>query len=561
MNMFENALRLWKDRRKYKGTTMQGRLILFFSLIVCSVILLFTLLLMMFGITGSGRQTVNRYLESELSYISNAVETDFGNLSATGIRLAQALSETGDDFFSEYGMTAGKLAVRPDAVEGLLDSQLPALLSAAENNACGGAFIILDTSVSTGEQGSDKRAGIFLKKTQPVSSASLEARTYCLRGPASLAREYGIQLLAQWRMEYEESEIAFFQSVMDTAREHPDLPLSRLFFWSDRICLSGNSENGLLLCIPLRSEGGSVWGVCGIEVSDRMFKQLYSPQDSEYQGVFTILAPRNDNSLFADRGLIAGNTYLTGSQMNEALAFTGEERGFPSFSGAAGAYGGLTEDIRLYSEGSPYATEHWAVVTLMPDNLLHGAVRGSSAYLFLIVAGLMALSLIASVVVSRRYLRPIKQGLTSIREKEYEIGAAGVGIVEIDRLFEELSRDMREHKLELDRLAKEKQSAEEQFEKAQMQVERLATKRKQEIDPEDYALFLEKLKTLTTTERRIFDLYLEGKTREEVMAAQNVKITTLKYHNRNIFGKLGVTSLKQLLQFATIMQRGKENGQ
>ena len=47
-----------------------------------------------------------------------------------------------------------------------------------------------------------------------------------------------------------------------------------------------------------------------------------------------------------------------------------------------------------------------------------------------------------------------------------------------------------------------------------------------------------------------YRLYLEGKRTKEVMAKLNITENTLKYHKRNIYNKLGVTSCKQLLQIA-----------
>ena len=553
MNMFQSAIRLWKNRKEYKSSTLQGRLILFFALVVCSVLLLFTLLLVAFGITGSGRQAVHKYLEGELAYISDAVEDDFGYISATGIRLGEQLSDAGDKFFRKSGITASGLAENPAAAEAFLAEELDELLAVSEHNSCGGVFIVLDAAAS-GDTAADKRTGFFIKKTQPVSSATLTSKPYCLRGSAALARDNGIELMGQWQMQYDNSELAFFYSVMDTAKANPGLPLSRLYYWTDRICLNGNSEKGLLLCVPLRSGDGTVFGVCGIEVSDQMFKMLYSPNESEFKGVFSVVAPRGEKALYANRGLLAGNTYLTNKQMTEELAFDREQKGFPFFTGGKQTYGGLTENIRLYSAGSPYEAEQWAVAALMPKALLEGAIKGQTESLFIILAALVLVSLAASVFVSKRYLQPIKKGLTSLREKNYESDAAPCGIAEIDSLFEDLARSVREHRAELDRLEKEKQDALDEHQRAQTKIERLSDKRMQDIDPKEFARFMESLKTLTPTERQIFDLYLAGKTTEEVLELQQCKITTLKYHNRNIFGKLGVTSKKQLLQFAALMQ-------
>jgi len=48
----------------------------------------------------------------------------------------------------------------------------------------------------------------------------------------------------------------------------------------------------------------------------------------------------------------------------------------------------------------------------------------------------------------------------------------------------------------------------------------------------------------------IFDLYVEGDGTKDVLSKMNIKENTLKYHNKNIYGKLGVSSRKQLLEIA-----------
>ena len=66
--------------------------------------------------------------------------------------------------------------------------------------------------------------------------------------------------------------------------------------------------------------------------------------------------------------------------------------------------------------------------------------------------------------------------------------------------------------------------------------------------------FTEKLPALTPTENKIYNYYLEGKTTKEIMALLNIKENTLKYHNKNLYGKLGVSSRKELLYFAKMLK-------
>lgn len=69
-----------------------------------------------------------------------------------------------------------------------------------------------------------------------------------------------------------------------------------------------------------------------------------------------------------------------------------------------------------------------------------------------------------------------------------------------------------------------------------------------EIQPERIELFMEGLEMLTHTEREIYEAYIARVTTKEIMANMNIKESTLKYHNRNIYGKLGVSTRKELLE-------------
>ena len=68
------------------------------------------------------------------------------------------------------------------------------------------------------------------------------------------------------------------------------------------------------------------------------------------------------------------------------------------------------------------------------------------------------------------------------------------------------------------------------------------------INSERIENFMTGLQQLTPTEQHIFDAYIARATSKEVMANMNIKENTLKYHNRNLYSKLGVSSRKELLE-------------
>lgn len=56
------------------------------------------------------------------------------------------------------------------------------------------------------------------------------------------------------------------------------------------------------------------------------------------------------------------------------------------------------------------------------------------------------------------------------------------------------------------------------------------------------------LYTLTPAETQIYKLYIEGKKTKEVMAKLGITENTLKYHNRNLYSKLGFSTRKELIE-------------
>ena len=93
---------------------------------------------------------------------------------------------------------------------------------------------------------------------------------------------------------------------------------------------------------------------------------------------------------------------------------------------------------------------------------------------------------------------------------------------------------------------------------AKREIARLAYSRKNEVDPDDYEQFLMGVKTLTQMERTVFEHYLAGKMVKDIVELLGIKESTVRFHNRNIYSKLGVNSLKQLLLYAAIMKRDEK---
>lgn len=67
--------------------------------------------------------------------------------------------------------------------------------------------------------------------------------------------------------------------------------------------------------------------------------------------------------------------------------------------------------------------------------------------------------------------------------------------------------------------------------------------------------FVEQLSTLTATEKNIYNMHVACKSTKEILLELNIKENTLKYHNRNLYSKLGVSSRKELREIANSINK------
>ncbi len=552
--MFKRIVELWNSERNKKGTTLHRRLLLFFVLISACFILIFALTLSLFGITGNNGKAVENHIDTELSILADKINTELGRIALGGIDIAEDLSDRSERFFAQNTTSAKALKDSPELLEPLLSEYIQTLINTVNNRYCGGAFVMLDATVlpSVDPNGTAK-AGIFIKKTQPTATDSLGVQLHYLRGPAAIARENGIMLLGQWKMEFNTEGQEFFSEVMNTARQNPTLPLSRLYYWSGRVTLKGDSEAGFLLCVPLRDSDGYVFGLCGIQVSDRLFKSLYTPEGGEFENIFTVMAPICPTGFCTEQGLIAGNYYLTGSHWNYDLTETEIHDGFVHYAGNGNSYSGKRASIRLYPSGSPFEENEWQVAVLMPKDILHSAVKGNAGYFTYTVVILLVLAIAVSVFFSKHYLKPVNRALEAIKNIPHDERDT-TPYLEIQDLFDFLAAKDKEHEDELKKLHDEKSAAEIHSGRTETALAHLTEEKLSRVNEDDFELFLQCLHTLTAKEREIFDLYLDGKKAKEIMDIVNINQNTLKYHNRNIYSKLGVSSRKQLMEYAVLMK-------
>lgn len=520
-----------------------------FLLAVMLLILVFAGLLLIGQFTGIKQKTYET-LEFQADVFERQIDSHIDGLAAMSIRLSSDATSAIENYLAENRIAFSDLNNSEKNVSGVQEALFDILKHKLLETDCSGAFIVLNASVNTSvENAAHSRTGLYLQH----SSIDFSDDSILLyRGLSDLGKEHGVMPHRKWRLEFSTDLFPDYTKLMKGS----DLPLQYSYRISDVFTLTNTSERAVLFTLPIMGGDGTVYGLCGFEISESYFKHVFS-QPSNLDHVVFVVNSGSDGIKSAADSFSCGITngyYLAPKGDFTASSFGS---GLTLFEGNPTSYIGVTKQFQPCKDDGVFS-----LTVLIPKQDYNGWSMNNALRILLLMLLLVTATVGCCFYFSRRFLLPIKQGLEKIKQKEY---GEHSNVIEINDLFAFLA--------EQDRIA-EAQFAEIESEKAKIQttldqmssehsearqeIARLAYSRKNEVDPYDYEQFLSGVKTLTQMEQTVFDHYLSGKSVKEIVELEGIKESTVRFHNRNIYSKLGVNSLKRLLMFAAIMKRDEE---
>lgn len=508
--------------------TLQKRLIGFFLVFLVAVMAGLFLILIITGVFSAGLKESRAYLNNELSDLKGDIGNSCGTTAVEGIALSKRLSDQIAGSLAKQNRTPADLSDSPNCLNLVLTECLETLKTSLYKNDVSGAFVILDATVNNALENSDySRAGLFLKNMDPNAANRSDPEIRYVRGPANIAREKGLTVLPQWRMEFTTSENDFFHKVVTRARNN-ELPLSRQYYWSPRAHLTDDYEDSLILVVPLVNEDRTVLGVCGFEVSSMLFKLQHAPDSTLYPRSFSMLSPLEGQSLNTSKALLARNYAAVSDRIMGMMDISAGTNGLSHFTTETGdIFDGVYQAVNLYPTDSAYADEGWAVAVMVPHEDLSTYVNRQNTSLFTLLACLLLISAATAIVMSRRYLSPV---LTALRHREPPTVYRKTNIQEIDDLFQFLaSQDLPVSPIP---------------EPIESEAHTTAL----------FETFLTNIHTLSPAERAVFNLYQEGYTAKEIAEILCLSINTIKTHNKRIYMKLNVESRSELMLYLNMLK-------
>lgn len=516
------------------------------------VILLCALLLaglfLIGNFTGT-KQRVAKTLEFQTELFERQVDTYYESLAVMCVQLSYNTTEILETYLDDNHIVFQNLNNSEKHIENLQEGLIDMLRHKLWEADCTGAFIMLDAQVNSNVKNAEtSRTGIYLQRNNLDVS---DTRVLLYRGLAQTGKDHSCMPHRKWRLEFSTDLFPNFEEIKSTAA----FPLNQCYRITDVVLLPGTDQHVMLMTIPLLSADGTFYGLCGFELNEGYFKQIFAQPSELDHAIFCISKSSSGLELSESSTLSAGilNEYYL--EPHGSFASKDFGSGLTEYWNENEAYIGITLEIPLCPNECSSA-----ISVLIPKQDYTNMLTIDLLRVVILIVGFAAAVVGLSMFFARQYLRPIKDALNRIRKKEYIQDTAYAS--EIKDLFVFLADQDRTNEAELNKLRREKADAmtaatelQSKFDETAKQNERLAYSRKDEIDPYDFENFKNGLQMLTGKERQVFDFYMQGKGVKEIIAALGLQESTVRFHNKNIYSKLGVHSLKQLLRYAAILKQ------
>ena len=528
---------------KTEGISIRRRFVVYIISAIALVLSLILLLLNLFGIINPAGVQIMNVLDAQLSTYADSIKRDYDKAAAHAISFADQLEAGLQNFLTEQNLSFDHLKNNAEALSALQGALYDTVYLNMQLAPSSGAFYILDTTVNSHSE-EPLYNGVYLKYINLYSESTVNNDIVLYRGSFSTAKVGNLTFHSGWN---NEMRTDFFDSCDSSFAD------GKHYILSATVEIPDTWEHARYVYVPIRNQKDDIVGVCGFEINDMYFQPSKKISDDSLGQLVGALLDKEQGVYI---GQFNSGSYNTLGSEEVQITVKG---GIAAFHFGTERCIGKTKDITL-------GDNTFTAVLMIPEAQFDAIVRRGQMKTIGIIFAVVLIMFAYCLFLSKKYVAPILRKIEQIKHSEDE--GEQLKICEFDDLvafIEEIESDHEEQlkTLEAAKIAAEEEAARarEAYEKALAEYEltkneilHLSEESKNEIVLEDYEYFLCNLKTLTPQEMRIYELYVEGKSTAEIAAFIGIKENTMKYHNKNIYSKLGVSSRKQFLRFASLKQ-------
>ena len=347
---------------KKQSVGMQRKLMLYWVSMILVVFAAVILLLSIAGAFSQNDEQLHEVMELHLQNTQDNLAAHLDRLTAQSLNLSKELSREIEGALMREGISLREVNDDPERLLQLQQIMYPLVNTTLQTANCNGAYVILDATANTTlAAAGHSRSGIHLRYSNLSASSPVAPTVVYFRGIPDIARQKDLELHNRWNLEFDTDLIPGCRELMEASLERP----VERYFWSRRIDLKGTWESAMLLCVPIVGSDGTVYGICGVEISALYFQLSYPAVEGQFGSAVTVLAPVQDSRLLLADGLVGSvtGTYL---DSQETLVIH-QGRYYNEYDAGTERYIGLHQTIPI-SKGEEEDTA-WAAVRPITDSL------------------------------------------------------------------------------------------------------------------------------------------------------------------------------------------------
>ena len=508
------------------------RIYSFFAMIILTIAAMSYSILIASGFQRSGVSDKYLVFANELGYIASSLEKRLGSISSMALQMGARISKSAENFLNERYMTANDLRLRTDLLKDLLASQFDNIMFSLAQSRTTGAFMILNSTVSARMQDAVfSRAGLYILNWEPDLIVDDTQQFQLFRGPSRIAIERELVMENNWALEFNIDGANYFTAPQKYAVTHTNLT-RQICLWNPMEVINGSTYKAMLCSVPLADSQGNLLGVCGFDVSELYFKHTFGPTEKNFKNIFCALAPLEGNRMDLSRAMISWRHLVEDEPAETTTLISVKKEGeFNLYTSNIGTeYVGLHKSIKIQPVGLPFEIQEFALALLVPKKDFDEIYVGQRRAVVGIFAAISAVGLLMSYFFNKIYVRPIIEAFGNMRGVEEENAPYSVDMaIDMNSMLELMD------------------------ERAQGTPQKPRNEQAETTIVEDFSVsetereFSERIKTLTSAERKVFDLYTQGYTASDISRELNISLNTVKTHNKNIMAKMQAASKRELI--------------
>lgn len=446
---------------------------------------------------------------------------------------------------------------------------------------CSGIFYVLKASANTDW---DKKYAnsVYIKYTNMYSQNTFNTEYVLFRGSADLAKAKGINLYSVWQPELDLNYWPAVRNLLEQKKNNPKYGITLLPTHN----LKDSWEKARVFALPIYDEQDNIIGICGFEASHLYYQLSVAP--ITYKDYPLILGFMTENPDGTYLGALSDETSLDKWPLR-----TYEYNNYTVFYTDNVEYIGKTLPITIGSQNHLLVL----MITKTAYNSLLATVRIRGIIIFSII---VCLSSLAVYLLNQKYVKPIVADLQQLQDNPSQVSISNLEEIQqlysswkkndtknheylkvleeersaaqqsyqkaeqrlqlihqqqmqlqssYDQLQAQMQAQLAELEEKLKNINEQKEAALNHYNEAQSALENISDEKLLASNSDGFQFYLDNLHLLTKKEKNILQLYPSDMSFKEMAQQLGITENTLKYHNKNIYSKLGLKSRKEAVQF------------